>query len=543
MKKKKILFLTEATYLNTGYATYAKEILDRLYDSNKYEIAEFSVYGAEDHPQRKEIRWKNYPNMPNKKNPKELEAYNSSPENQFGAWKFESVCLDFKADVVLSIRDYWMDSFVYKSPYRRLFKWVYMPTVDAYPQNKEWLHVFGSADALITYSRWALESLKSQMADNTNFFKEAPPSASERFKPVNKEEHKQNLGIDPSVNIIGTVMRNQRRKLYPALFEAFGKFLKKTNNRDTYLYCHTSYPDNGWDLGTLLHENEISSRVLFSYLCKKCNNLEICKFHDACKQCNNCGNFSSLPVSVNNGVSSEVLAQIYNLFDLYVQCASSEGFGLPQVEAAACGIPIATVNYSAMSDIVSKLGADKIQYTLYKELETGCDRAVVDPDALAHYFEEFFSQPIEVIKRKGFETRKRFEENYKWDESAQVWMDAIDSLEYANWNAPPVIKNITDEKPPERLTNKEFIEWAMNKYGDGTRACSYFARAMQRDLNLQRTKGGLGGYFYSDMSIYGDKSEKPINRDIVLKMIKDKGEYFNHWEQMRTKNNIRKNHG
>ena len=56
------------------------------------------------------------------------------------------------------------------------------------------------------------------------------------------------MGINPEWKVIGTVMRNQRRKLFPELFEAFGKYLKKTQDKNTYLYCHTSYPDNGWDL-------------------------------------------------------------------------------------------------------------------------------------------------------------------------------------------------------------------------------------------------------------------------------------------------------
>jgi glycosyltransferase involved in cell wall biosynthesis len=537
MRKKRVLFLTEATYLSTGYATYAKQILDRLYDSGKYEIAEFSIYGAEDAVERKGMRWKNYPNMPDKTNKKETEFYSSSPEHQFGSWRFEQVCLDFKADVVLLIRDYWMDSFVYKSPYRRIFKSIWMPTVDAYPQNKEWLHVYGSMDGIITYSDWALDSLKKQMTDSTNFLSAAPPSASECFKPLNKEDHKRKLGMDPSMNIIGTVMRNQRRKLFPALFEAFGKYLKKTKDTKTFLYCHTSYPDNGWDIGTLLHENEISSRVIFSYMCKSCNNLEICKFHDACKQCSACNRFSSLPVSVSNGVSSETLSEIYNLFDLYVQCASSEGFGLPQVEAAACGVPIATVDYSAMSDIVSKLNADPIKYTLYKELETGCDRAVVDPDALADYFEKFFSKPLELIKKKGMETKQAFDEHYSWDKSAKVWMDAVDSMPFADWSTPPKIKDINNEKPPENISNKGFIEWAMSKYADETKVNSYFARSLLRDLNMGRTKGGFGGYFYSDMSAHGKIQERPINRETVLKMIKEMGKLINHWENIRNSKN------
>jgi len=33
MRKKRILFCGEATYLNTGYATYLREIISRLYST------------------------------------------------------------------------------------------------------------------------------------------------------------------------------------------------------------------------------------------------------------------------------------------------------------------------------------------------------------------------------------------------------------------------------------------------------------------------------------------------------------------------------
>ena len=56
--------------------------------------------------------------------------------------------------------------------------------------------------------------------------------------------------------------------------------------------------------------------------------------------------------NVGQGLSIPDLIKVYNLFDLYVQYAICEGFGMPQVEAAGCGVPIAAVNYSAMADVL-----------------------------------------------------------------------------------------------------------------------------------------------------------------------------------------------
>ena len=88
------------------------------------------------------------------------------------------------------------------------------------------------------------------------------------YAPVaDKNAHKLAMGIDPEYKVIGTVMRNQRRKLYPDLFEAFKIFLDKSENKKYYLYCHTSYPDLGWDIPELLHQYELASNVLFTYIC------------------------------------------------------------------------------------------------------------------------------------------------------------------------------------------------------------------------------------------------------------------------------------
>ena len=61
-RKKRILFCTEATSLNTGYAGYSREILSYLHSTNKYEIAELGAYAPRD--ARSEFPWTFFGNMP-----------------------------------------------------------------------------------------------------------------------------------------------------------------------------------------------------------------------------------------------------------------------------------------------------------------------------------------------------------------------------------------------------------------------------------------------------------------------------------------------
>lgn len=905
MKKKKVLFVSEASYLSTGYATYSREVLKRLNDKEKYELAEFSIYGGHADPRRSTIPWKNYPNLP--VNDKDRERYNSNGINQFGAWRFERVCLDFKPDVVLTIRDFWMDSFIRTSPFRRIFNWCFpantpvntgfgnsipiqdvkigdtvvshkgvlrqvtntsshlhvgsmcsiqaegmpepvtctsdhkilvikktkrvwntdnkrylsiidsiniknqqfipaselevgdylmlpisncgngldltdedlwiigifladgcatehgrvvfglhkeeietlnrikcyfssnevvkkfgikspdgelidtsdnginwrinsvklqelffkfyddngdkkllqnfenlsqkqilpllqgyfegdgcitrtnhnnlsiemfskskilakqiaelfwkiniparlnyrkprknskggysvrangnicidilskekvsdisksairskktfnrviikdnyllmpiynihkyedellvydievdedhsfvtncavhncwMPTVDAEGQSEEWLNVFSSADGILTYSEWAGKELLDKAGLSINYLGHAPPSASPEFKPVlNRAALKQAAGIDPSHRIVGTVMRNQRRKLYPDLFAAFGEYLRRTGDKTTYLYCHTGYPDNGWDFPKFLIKEEITSRVYFTYSCP-CGYVAPTKFSDVVQQCPNCKAFSFTTTNVNNGLSVDKLANVYQLFDLYVQYANSEGFGIPQVEAAACGVPIACVDYSAMKDVVKFLDAYPIKVkALYNELETGCDRAIPDNDSFIEILTHFFSLPEEMRNVKGYKTRQLFEKNYNWDVTASQWEKFIDGCEFTDWNIPPAIKHIP-EKHSEFANNKEFVNFIL-PFGntENNLIGTYDYLSMLRDINFGMTKSSPCAFFTSEQSAFGREGYRPLDHDTVVNSIKVKLNENNFWERVRVGN-------
>ena len=537
MSKKRVLFVSEASYLNTGYATYSREVLKRLHSSNKYEIAEFSIYGGIEDKRRSSIPWKNYPNMPDPQNEEQNKVYGSDSMNQFGKWRFERVCIDFKPDVVLTIRDWWMDAFIQHSPLRKYFKWIWMPTVDASPQNEEWIDSFSDADAILTYSDWAVDVLKSQ-SDQMNVKCAAPPSASEDFFQIpNKSAHKERMGIDPSWKIIGTVMRNQRRKLFPELFEAFGKYLKKTGKTDVYLYCHTSYPDNGWDLPKYLFENEISSRVLFTYVCEACGAPSPSKFSDTAKPCDKCGQFAAKMSNVSSGVDTKTLGAIYNLFDIYIQPANSEGFGLPIVEAAACGVPVLATDYSAMESEVRKLSGYPIRLrTKHVEMETGCDRALPDTDHIVELFEKLLDKPEPLRLAEGKKARDAFEKNYGWDKTAKIWAECIDELDYGTWNLPVDPANPKADIP-EIQNNKELLDFLILAVVNEPKLLNtYSMNKILRDFNFGAVKNNPGGFFYGELSLFNRENYKPFTRDQLINAFRQKAEQKNFWENARLGN-------
>jgi glycosyltransferase involved in cell wall biosynthesis len=59
------------------------------------------------------------------------------------------------------------------------------------------------------------------------------------------------------------------------------------------------------------------------------------------------------PIAYQYGISQETLAAIYSAWDVGLFCNYGEGFGIPQIEAQACGVPIITSNFAASAELAS----------------------------------------------------------------------------------------------------------------------------------------------------------------------------------------------
>jgi len=226
------------------------------------------------------------------------------------------------------IRDWWMDEFVLRSPFRQNFSFVWMPTIDGEPQRELWLDSYRQCDRILTYSEYGMDLLRKTARRGTDLVTIASPGADlETFKPPdNKRDHKARLGIDPNSLIVGTVMRNQKRKLYYDLIEAFSRWLNHSKTKGhvdltkrTFLYLHTSYPDVGYDIGKAIRDFKIGNKVIMTYLCSNCQTAYPSFFAGELMVCRKCGKLAAHPPNANHSCPRNVLADIIKVFDLYVQ--------------------------------------------------------------------------------------------------------------------------------------------------------------------------------------------------------------------------------
>jgi glycosyltransferase involved in cell wall biosynthesis len=145
-------------------------------------------------------------------------------------------------------------------------------------------------------------------------------AADEKFKPLsNKEikEAKQKYNLNfPFILYVGTL---EPRKNIPSLIKAFYKLKKKTLQ-----YKLVITGKKGWkykEIFETIDKLNLQNDVVFT-----------------------------------GYVSDDDLPALYNAADLFVYPSIYEGFGLPPLEAMACGTPVITSNTSSLPEVVGDAG-------------------------------------------------------------------------------------------------------------------------------------------------------------------------------------------
>lgn len=539
-RKPNVLWVSESSFLNTGFSVLSKEILEKLLGTWKFHIYEYGSYAKDSDPRAKKLNWPFMGAIPEDHEQDLVRQYRGSQYGQFGETLFERVCLEVKPDIVIASRDYWMDEFILRSSYRNNFKVIWMPTVDGYPQKAEWMDKYhNEVDLILTYSQFGKDQMEKQQPDVNVFDVVRPGVNPDLYKPMDKKLIRRKLGVPEDAYVITSVMRNQKRKLFPDLIETFSKYLKyclekgdydKANN--TYLYLHTSYPDVGFDIGRHIMQNGVANRVLMTYNCKQCGAYYADFFKSEISHCKRCGQLSAFMPNTGHGVSREALAEIHNVGDLYIQYSIAEGLGIPIVEAKACGVPAFALEHSAMTEQVKDIPGCRIIKTAatFHEavIETEQERVLPDHKDCVRNIYEFFNTSESTREVFSKAVRKDVVENYSYERSAKIFEKAIDSLEYdetqeSTWLNPNA--NFLDfpnaNEIPRFNSKSDMVDWAL--------------------VNILK-KPELLGRFFRNQLIKGLNTgvlrmdrfrEMPLDDQKFFELIKDMVNQHNYWEDVR----------
>lgn len=148
------------------------------------------------------------------------------------------------------------------------------------------------------------------------------------FQPTeDRDEVRKEMGLPEDAFLVGMVAANigdsPPRKAFPQVFQAFAELRRR--HSDAFLYLHTDML--GLERGL---------------------NLPVCA--DICGVPEESYSHSD-QMQLQTGVPAEEMARIYSAFDVLVNPSYGEGFGIPIVEAQACGTPVIVTNWTSMPEL------------------------------------------------------------------------------------------------------------------------------------------------------------------------------------------------
>ena len=124
-------------------------------------------------------------------------------------------------------------------------------------------------------------------------------------------------------------------------------------------------------------------------------------------------------------IGSDHLAAVYSAFDLYSGCSYAEGFGLPLVEAQACGTPAVATDFSAMRETCGGWLVPGEPHTLDRHRSQWLRPSVY---AIADVYEEAYRRGASYQSRKA--SAREHALQYDADRVLmQYWKPALEMLE------------------------------------------------------------------------------------------------------------------
>jgi glycosyltransferase involved in cell wall biosynthesis len=298
-------WLSNAQHANTGYANQTRHTVPRLQELG-HNVAIIAFYGVEGGV----IKMGETVTYPRGENPWGLDVvdahtlhFNKAPGG---------VCISL------------MDSWVLDPAAFRLTRWCPYFPIDHEPLPPPIKDRVSKAFARIVYSKFGERMMHN--ADLDCYY--VPHLVDcQIFKPKPKRVAREETRLPQDAFIVGMVAANKgapSRKCFQQQLEAF-KILH-AKHPDTHMHLHTAQGKNGGP-------DRVNLPELVDYL-----------------GLSDCVTFAD-PYYYMLGLSDRDVSTVYNTFDVLTSVSMGEGFGIPIVEAQACGVPVIVGDWTAMSEL------------------------------------------------------------------------------------------------------------------------------------------------------------------------------------------------
>ena len=463
MKKKKIVIHSNHSRAFTGFGKHTKNLLQYLYNTNKYEIIEFANGLAWDDRATKYLPWKCYGSLPS--NPDRINQLNRDPNLAraagYGAEMIDEIIKKEKPDIYVGIEDIWGFSGYWNKSWWNKVNCMIWTTLDSLPLLPEAVSAAPKIKNYYIWANFAVEEMHRLGHKHVGLLR-GSLNADSFFRLKDEDRaalrQKQNINLDDF--IIGFVFRNQLRKSVPNLLEGYKLFIEKNPESKAKLLFHTSWGE-GWDIPRLLKEKGISAdKILTTYYCKSCFEFEVKKFTNHKEDCRFCGDKNSQETSnVKHGVSEGQLNHIYNLMNTYCHPFTSGGQEIPIQEAKLTELVTLNTDYSCGKDSCSKeSGGFPLAWAEYREPGTQFIKASTLPESIAEQIEKVFRMSSDEKASLGKQARKFVVDNFNIETIGRNFEKIINRMPEVNWDYDfKKIAANANYNPPDIKSDKDWL--------------------------------------------------------------------------------------
>jgi glycosyltransferase involved in cell wall biosynthesis len=251
-------------------------------------------------------------------------------------------------DLLVTVGDPWLFDGLDAPSTRPACRWLACFPLDGGPIPPAWARWMRAADERVVFSRFAADLIADAIGrPPAVLYHGVDPAV---FGPRDKAAAKRRVVGDDQAFVVGCVAANQPRKNLPALVRAFAAFA--ADKSDALLYLHAPVVGH-WDLEAVAARHGVADRVR-----------------------------ATLGYDPRRGLPDETLAVVYNAFDVFALPTMGEGFGLPLLEAQACGVPALATDCSACPELLPD-PAQRVRVASTVVMARGIEQAVVDEADLA----------------------------------------------------------------------------------------------------------------------------------------------------------------
>lgn len=304
-RKLRVMFCSNSPTANSGYSIQMQELLPFIRDEG-FPVGMVAFYGYEGGNPAEFVGYegiKMYPRMG--------DVWGSDGMIAHGQ--------DFKADVMFSLQDAWV---LDTNNLKKIRNYIPIVPIDHDPVPAIILEKLRQAYRIVTYSKFGYNELK-RVGLNSTYIPHTVNT--EIFKPMDQGVIRDKLGLPRDAYIFGMVAANKDnppRKSFQEAMDAFKEFLNKRPNALMYFHVQVEQA-GGFPILSYARFLGIEKQVFFTPLYPMLYHMD-----------------------------KKDMAEIYNSFDCLLMPSTSEGFGIPTIEAQACGKPVIVNDFTALPELV-----------------------------------------------------------------------------------------------------------------------------------------------------------------------------------------------